>query len=416
MQPFSLIRDIKQSIKQNKSIIIFYSLLALFSGILVNSAMVSMLYDHSKPFDAFTYIDMIKHLFFLFVGLIFVIVIPVLIVDYKKLRIWFFIYISIFFLLLIYLCWGGPVINGAKRWFVICGISIQPSEFFKLGIIAISAFWGETIYKKRRKMDKDCSLETRLRYEKSINSSFWGFWICSIISISFILVSSLSSAIIYSIFVFVFTLMLRPNKIIFIRLILYVIVGIAGLFLLLKLSDKLPERISTWSSRLETTAGNKKDPFSINDKNRQQQFAKIALANGKWFGVGFNNSKMKSSLSMAYSDYIMSIAYEEWGIFSLLVIITMFVFWMIFARNIARDSNHIFLTYVAYGIGMFYPIQVIVNFFVASGYMSTGQPLPIIGYGGSSILGAALSLSTLSIINNITLKEKQSNNDTESDN
>lgn len=410
------ISSVKESLKRNYPIIVLYILLSAVSAILVNSAMIAMMYDHSKPFDAFTSSDMIKHMSFLFLGLMCLIFIPAVLKNKFVFRILACIYIFSVFVCILGLPIFGSVVNGAKRWIVVLGVSIQPSEFFKLGIILLGAFVGDGLWRLRKNIANEKNIEKIQSYQNSIRRLFAFFWIISAISILFMCMSSLSTAIIYSVFVFTFTFILKPEIKYFFKWIFGGIVFIVFSFLVMKYTDNLPQRFSTWDNRFETAAYNKKNPFEINDQNRQQQFAKIALANGKWFGVGFNKSKMKSSLSMAYSDYIMSIAYEEWGIFSIIIIIAIFVFWMIFSRNIAKNTDNMFFKYTAYGIGSFYPIQVIINFFVASGYMSTGQPLPIIGYGGSSILGASLSLTVLAVIHNISLKKKLLKDDTKSDN
>lgn len=416
MKYSDFINNVKESLKNNYTIIVLYLLLAVCSVILVNSAMVSMMYDHSRQFDAFTSSDMLKHIFFLFLGLMCLVVIPSILHNKTLFRRLAALYILIVLSSIFALPLCGSVVNGARRWFVFLGISIQPSEFFKLGIVLIGAFFGERIWHIRKKSIKEENIEKKQNYEKRIRHLFAYFWILSSMTIAVMCMSSLSTAIIYSAFVFMFTFLMRPDIKYFAKWILGGVVLLLMSFFVMKYTNNLPKRFSTWDNRFETAAYNKKNPFEINDQNRQQQFAKIALANGRWFGVGFNNSKMKSSLSMAYSDYIMSIAYEEWGVFSIIVIIIIFVFWMIFSRNVAKDTNSMFFKYVAYGIGLFYPIQVIINFFVASGYMSTGQPLPIIGYGGSSILGASLSLTVLAVIHNISLKKKLLKDDTKSDN
>ena len=121
----------------------------------------------------------------------------------------------------------------------------------------------------------------------------------------------------------------------------------------------------------------------------------MAIANSKLVGRGPGNSKLRDSLSQAYSDYLYAIIIEEYGILGLLFIPSLYLVWMLIGYREARKQTNVFRSNLIKGFGILYPLQALVNMIVASGIITTGQTLPLISYGGSSILATSIAFGIM---------------------
>lgn len=128
----------------------------------------------------------------------------------------------------------------------------------------------------------------------------------------------------------------------------------------------------------------------------------LAIGHGGWLGVGLGNSIEKLFyLPEAHTDFILAIIAEETGVFG--VVSVLLLFWLIFYRGfevIARDAkslaNRKFQSLLAQGISVWFFAQAIVNIGVAIGILPTkGLTLPLVSFGGSSILVTVIALSLL---------------------
>jgi cell division protein FtsW len=159
--------------------------------------------------------------------------------------------------------------------------------------------------------------------------------------------------------------------------------------------DTIPGgRGNTWKARIES--------FSSGDRNTnyQSEQAKIAIATGGIIGKGPGNSTQRAFLPQASSDFIYAIIIEEYGI--VLGFILLFLYMVLLYRGIRilRDNDKPFAGLVAIGLSFSLAFQALVNMAVAVNlFPVTGQPLPLISMGGTSIwftmiaLGIILSVS-----------------------
>ena len=109
-------------------------------------------------------------------------------------------------------------------------------------------------------------------------------------------------------------------------------------------------------------------------------------------GRGPGKSKMRDHLPLAYSDYLYATIIEEYGIFGLLLIPGLYIAWMLLAYREARKQTNIYRSNLIKGFGILYPLQALVNMVVSSGLITTGQPLPLLSYGGSSVLASSIAI------------------------
>ena len=126
----------------------------------------------------------------------------------------------------------------------------------------------------------------------------------------------------------------------------------------------------------------------------------IAHGRGSWFGSGLGNSIQKQFfLPEAHTDFIISVIAEEFGFFGVLVLLFVYIYLIyrgLYISNIAHKLGLLFQSYISYGISFWLAFQVIVNIGVNIGILPTkGLTLPLISYGGSSLLIICFALGII---------------------
>ena len=126
----------------------------------------------------------------------------------------------------------------------------------------------------------------------------------------------------------------------------------------------------------------------------------ISIGSGGWFGLGLGNSVQKLFyLPEAHTDFIFSIMAEELGFIGVLALVILF--WAFLQRcfkigKCAEEVGLISGAYIAYGIGIWFSVQAIMNMAVAMGLMPiTGITLPLVSYGGSSLVVSLIAIGFL---------------------
>ncbi len=196
-----------------------------------------------------------------------------------------------------------------------------------------------------------------------------------------------------------------------------ILVGTAvlGITLMLLISKTMPEtlpRISTWESRIESFF----DSDDNEDDNYQALQSKIAIAAGWPVGKGFGNSTQRHFLPQSYNDFIFSTIVEQTGLWGTLLIIGLYISFYSQCYRIAGRTDKLFGKFLVLGIGFMIIFQALINMMVASGLLPvTGQPLPLVSMGGTSIwitcFAVGLILSVSRTTNNaLKIKQKEGKN------
>jgi cell division protein FtsW len=159
--------------------------------------------------------------------------------------------------------------------------------------------------------------------------------------------------------------------------------------------DLMPNRIDTWANRIDNFIGEE----SI-ESNYQIIRAKSAIATGSIFGVGAGKSAMKNLLPQSTSDFIYAIITEEYGTIGAISILLLYTLLLFRIIIVSYKSQTVFGQLLALGVGLPIIFQAFINMGVAVQlFPVTGQPLPLISTGGTSIwmtflaLGIVLSVS-----------------------
>ena len=181
--------------------------------------------------------------------------------------------------------------------------------------------------------------------------------------------------------------------------------GIVFLVFFIMLSKVFPEshffsRVGTWSSRIENFTSDKPD-----EDDYQIEKAKIAIASGGIYGLGPGKSVQKNFLPQSSSDFIYAIIVEEYGLIGGLGVMTIYLLLLFRFIIAAHQANTLFGKLVVVGLGFPMIFQAMTNMAVAVELLPvTGQTLPLISSGGSSIWMTCISLG---IIIAVTKKEEE---------
>ena len=185
----------------------------------------------------------------------------------------------------------------------------------------------------------------------------------------------------------------------------------AGVFVIL-LSYAMPlekvlPRFGTWKARLETYFSDEQTPQQA-DANYQTEQAKIAIANGGIAGVGPGNSSQRNFIPHPYSDFIYAIIIEEWGLAGGTVILFLYLILLFRGLRIVHKGTSAFGALLAFGVCFALVFQAFINMAVAVNlFPVTGQPLPLISMGGTSIWFTSIAIGMILSVSRETSNEPQ---------
>ena len=368
-----------ENIRGDKTIWAIIAALAIFSFLPVYSASTNLVYVAGK---GSTLGYLMKHAILLLLG--FAIVYTTHRIPYRYFSGLSVLMLPVVVLLLVYTLTQGTVINGANasRWISIpfIGIGFQTST---LAAVVLMIYVARYL---ARNKEKEITFKESLLY-------MWmpvGFVLALILPANFS-----TTAITFAMVMLLAYLGGYPIK--FLASILGVGVLCFALFILTAKAfpDSMKNsRIGTWSSRIENfVSGESED-------NYQAEKAKIAIASGEIYGKGPGKSVQKNFLPQSSSDFIYAIIGEEFGLIGAIIIILFFLGLLFRIVIIATKSVTIFGTLLCLGVGLPIIFQAMINMSVAVGlFPVTGQPLPLISTGGTSIwmtcfaIGIVLSVS-----------------------
>lgn len=178
--------------------------------------------------------------------------------------------------------------------------------------------------------------------------------------------------------------------------------------------DAVPEnRIGTWSDRLDNwwNSGPKYEEPLTSD-NLQEQYGYMAQAHGGIFGVMPGNSRETARLPLAFTDYIYSIIVEELGFVGGVIVLILYLWLLARASAVASKCARAFPALLVIGMALTIVFQALFHICIVTGVMPvSGQPLPLISKGGSSIIvtsiafGVMLSVSRFAVRNNAKRKD-----------
>ncbi|AUC20836.1 MULTISPECIES: FtsW/RodA/SpoVE family cell cycle protein [Polaribacter] len=369
-------KTIFQYIKGDKTIWAIVAILAIFSFMPVYSASTNLEYVVGSG-SSFGYL--IKHIVLLIMG--FAIIYGVHKVPYRFFSGGSVIMLPVIVFLLIYTLSQGTTIGGANasRWISIGGIGFQTSTLAGLVLMVYVA--------RYLSRNKDNTI--------GFKDSLWQLWLPVAVVLILILPANFSTtAIIFTMILIVTFIGGYPVK--YLGFIIGAGIGLLLIFILAAKAfpDLMPNRVQTWENRIAS--------FSDDEGKEQYQVekAKIAIAMGETFGVGPGKSVQKNFLPQSTSDFIFAIIVEEYGLVGGFLIVSIYFILLFRIFVVIRKTTTIFGTLLVVGVGLPIIFQASINMAVATNlFPVTGQTLPLISSGGTSIwmtcfaLGMILSVS-----------------------
>jgi len=264
----------------------------------------------------------------------------------------------------------GVTVNGNRNWLALGGFTVQPSEFAKIGLVLVGA---AVLSAKRRSLG-------RLRHV------LVPFLVpCVALTVGLVLAGhDLGTAI--------------------------VLVGIVAAVLF---AAGVPRRFFVWGGslmvagavalvvtspnrlgRFDVWLGKDTDPYGA---ARQPLHGRYALADGGWWGVGLGASREKWQwLPEAHNDFIFAILGEELGLPGTLVMLALFCAFALVCYRIVLRSDDLFVRIATAGVMAWIVVQAVVNIGAVIGLLPViGLPLPLVSYGGSSLMTTMFALGIL---------------------
>jgi len=269
--------------------------------------------------------------------------------------------------------------NEASRWLTVpvIGIEFQTSDFAKFALIMYIA----RILAKSQESDE----ELRIAFKPLITAVMV---ICGLIlpanfSTAFLLFAT--SFVLMFIGRVDFKLLMKFAGAMVLALIFFITIT-------LSVSDNAG-RISTWKHRIQNFTSVK---GKSTDANYQVDQAKIAIVTGGFFGKGPGNSTQRNFLPHPYSDFIYAIIIEEYGVIGAVTVMILYLYLLYRTALIVRRCTRTFPAFLAIGLAVNLLFQAMTNMAVAVNLIPvTGQTLPFISMGGTSILFTCVALGII---------------------
>ncbi|MDG2173186.1 MAG: FtsW/RodA/SpoVE family cell cycle protein [Flavobacteriaceae bacterium] len=382
------------NIKADKPLWVIFILLASFSFLPVYSAASNLAYLYG---DGNTFNYLFKHFIHLSLG--FLIMYMAHKVPYRYFKGISILMIPVILVLLAYTIFQPSItdsMTNSSRWIriPILGFGFQPSTLASIIILIYVARYLSKI--------KDKII--------TFSQTIIPLWIPVFLTIMLILPANFSTtAILFSMVMLLCFLGGYP-----IKYLIGILASAVILFSIFILSvkaypDLFPNRVDTWKNRIENFIDSKETKA-----NYQIEKAKIAIATGGIKGLGPGKSVQKNFLPQSSSDFIFAIIIEEFGLIGGLTLMSLYLWFLFRIIIISNKSASVFGSLLAIALGIPIVFQALVNMAVAVQlFPVTGQPLPLISSGGTSIWMTCLAIG---IIQSVRIGSEVSENEIDENN
>lgn len=338
--------------------------------------------------------------------------------------------------------WGGIILalltiffgeekNNARRWIKIFGVSVQPAEIIKIGIILMGAY----IFSRKDDFDrllsvrmframrnsfrefarKHIPIEINVKKKLNLEQKKILLFVTSVaLGVVFVLFGSLSMGIIFSLITWGILFITMSNRFRFWMLTLFCVAIGFGSYSFLRYSsmetmEAIGWRFPTWKSRVSPaekydmtekeyealTEEQIKDlEFLASKRNEQPRRAKMAIARGMASLLPMpGKSRARYDLPEASNDFIFAIIIEEYGIWGAIIFPVLFILLAFRIGYVGVSTSQTRHKIILFGIGYLFLLQACINMLVAVGLMPvTGQTMPMISTGGTSLVISSVGI------------------------
>ncbi|MGB2386226.1 MAG: FtsW/RodA/SpoVE family cell cycle protein [Flavobacteriaceae bacterium] len=378
------------NIKGDRMIWAIVALLAIFSFLPVYSAASNLAYTYG---DGQTFSYLIKHFVHLFLG--FSIIYGIHRIPYRYFKGLSMVMYPVVLILLLVTLLQGTTIDGANasRWIRVpfVGFTFQPSTLAALVLMVFVARYLSKVFDQ----------------EITFKSSLLPLWLPVFAVLILILPANFSTtAIIFTMLLVLAFMGGYPLR--YIGAIVGTGLLVLTFFVLVAKAfpDAMPNRVDTWTSRIVNFMDDRDT-----EEDYQIEKAKIAIATGSIYGLGPGKSVQKNFLPQSSSDFIFAIIIEEYGLLGGLFLLILYLLLLFRIVVVAQKAETVFAKLLTVGVGLPIIFQALINMGVAVElFPVTGQTLPLISSGGTSIWVTCLAIG---IILSVSAKREEIKNQNE---
>jgi cell division protein FtsW len=380
--------DILKYIKGDKIIWMVIVLLSFFSLLAVYSSTGTLAYKYQSGNTEYY---LIKHLFILVFG--FLLIYGTHLIKYtyysRLAQIALYTAVPLLFFTLVF----GSNLNNASRWLTIpvINMSFQTSDLAKVALIM---YLARVLVKKQNKMG-------------DFKEVFVSIMLPAIVTCALIFPANLSTAA--SLFVTSLVIMFI-GRVNFKHIAALIGLGLVALMFVFTVGKAFPStfpRLGTWTNRIENfSSGGEKG-----SDNYQADQSKIAISTGGILGKGPGNSMQRNFLPHPYSDFIYAIIAEEYGFVGASLVLLFYLILLFRAVRIVQKTTSTFASLLAIGLCFSLVFQAMINMGVAVNiFPVTGQALPFVSMGGTSIWFSSIAIGIIISISREIEEEAQTTN------
>ena len=303
--------------------------------------------------------------------------------------------------LLLVTTFAGKDINGASRVVNIFGVSFQTSDLAKVTLIGYLAR----------------AVALRQDLEVDLKEAAIVYFLPITLTVGLIFTENLSTAVILFIVCFYLIYMGRVNKKYLAMFVVALMLGL-GFYMIIKSNGDDAGRTITWVTRFVNfwgdepgMDGTEAERFKAMNNSQDIQ-SKLAVASGGVFGKLPGKSTQRNFLQHPYSDFIYSLIVEEYGLVGAVSVMILYLILLYRAGLIMHSMPGSFGGYVSFGLASLIVVQAFVHIGVAVSVIPiTGQPLPFISKGGSSMLFTGIALGIILSVSKELEKKKERKNE-----
>jgi cell division protein FtsW len=288
-----------------------------------------------------------------------IVMLAVSFLEARQIRRMSLVMICIMLVLMVAVLYIGVEVKGARRWVSLAGLSIQPSEFLKPAFVVICA-WLFAEHKR----------------QPDIPGNLFALLLLVLVISRLVAQPDLGQTMLVT---GTWGVMFFMAGLPWLWIAALGVIGASGLFAAYSVFPHVALRID----KFLTGEG---DTFQV-DMGRE------ALINGSWFGVGPGEGTVKRIVPDAHTDFVFSVAGEEFGLIMCFFIMSIFAFIVLRGLSIALKEQDDFTRYAVGGLVTVFGLQSAINMCVNLQLMpAKGMTLPFISYGGSSQIAIAVSM------------------------
>jgi len=360
----------KDMLRIDRRLLANFDFVLLILLLVVCAAALSNLYSASYPPKSLATTPYIKQGVFLLIS--FAIFLVIVCIDYQELLFWNYPMYVLVLLLLVFAIFMGHEANGSQRWINLGFFKLQPSELAKMiMVITLASYYARK----------------EVVYGYSLKQLIVPIVLTGIPFLLILLQPDLGTAMMIAIIFVSMTIFVR------LKLSTYMILGATAVTLVIFAWEKVLKPYQ--KQRIQTFLHPEDDPMGNGYQILQ---SKIAVGSGGKFGKGYLEGTQGHLhfLPERHTDFAFAVWGEEWGFVGSLIFLGVYFFLLVWGLYIAMNARDRFGVLLAFGVVILIFWQAVINILMILGFLPVvGIPLPLVSYGGSSLLTTMIGFAIL---------------------